>query len=337
LTIHAIRKVAFLKKNRKHSVDISKSLLATVRTASEGAAGTIGVGISGGVDSIVLARCLKELDRPFVALHFDHAWRGRQSQADAHWVGQWCRQWQIPLLRGKARAQAHRGTSEDLARKARWTFFARAVKKASLAEIWLAHHADDLVETFLLQLLRGAGPEGLAGLRPRRVLNGIPVVRPLLEFSKKELLSVARTWKLQWREDATNKSMAHLRNRIRLRLLPYLKRISGRDPSPLIWRAARLLADENEFWESYSRPLLSQNLACAKLKSLSVAGQRRLLRAWLMEQGVDNANFEQIEQIRLLLNRREPAKVNLKGGRHCRRRAGTLFVQEPGKSEKSGP
>ncbi|MFH1066959.1 MAG: tRNA lysidine(34) synthetase TilS [bacterium] len=287
----------------------------------------IGLGLSGGMDSILLAECLRRLKIPFVALHFNHRWRGKESEQDAQWVQRWCKTRGIEIETGQA-GQAG-ATSENAARQARWAFFERAARKHHLHAIWLAHHADDLVETFLLQLLRGAGPEGLASLKEKRTIGSLLVIRPWLGFFKEELLQQAKTWKLKWREDASNRNPTYLRNRARHQLLPFLHQLTGRDVKRLIWRTAALVAEENAFWETLMPAHWPVHAPVARLKNKPTAFQRRWLRGWLLSRGVKDLSFDDIETVRHLLIHTRPARVNLSQGKFCRRRAGVLFVEEP--------
>jgi len=300
-------------------------LKALQRTMEDSKGSKIGLALSGGLDSMVLAEGLHRLGLAFVVLHVDHGWREMESAADAAWVKAWCRERKIPFFGKKLRAGSAR--TEAAGREARRSFYEHVAERNGLGEIWLAHHADDLVETFLLQLLRGAGPEGLASMPERRKMGKVEWVRPLLTFRKAELKSLARNWKLSWREDASNRSEDYLRNRIRHRLLPTLQKMTGRDPSPVLARCARILSDENVYWEELLPEVWPENLACAGLKKASVALQRRAIRSWLLSRKVKDLSFEDIEAVRGLLLRDKPAKVNLSKGKYCRRRSGVLFIE----------
>lgn len=284
----------------------------------------IAVAVSGGVDSVTLAEALHRTGVSFTVLHFDHRWRGTASREDSQWVKRWAEERSLPFVAGRAEKAGVVGENE--ARESRWRFFYDACQQAGCGQLWLAQHADDLVETFLLQLMRGAGPEGMASLRAVRVKHGIRVVRPLLEFDKAQLKQIARSWGVAWREDPTNQWMSKLRNRVRLRLLPYMEKVAGRPVREPIWRAARVLADENEFWEELLPQAWPEKMSCA-LKLKPVAHQRRFLRGWLKARGIPGVGYEVIESVRSLLTDLHKSKVNLPGDRHCRRRGGQLFIE----------
>ncbi|MFQ3670681.1 MAG: tRNA lysidine(34) synthetase TilS [Verrucomicrobiia bacterium] len=284
----------------------------------------IAVAVSGGLDSMVLAEALHRTGVRFTVLHFNHRWRGASSRQDLLWVKRWAEARGLPFVSGRSARPGVVGENE--ARESRWRFFYDGCKEAGCGQLWLAQHADDLVETFLLQLMRGAGPEGMASLRAVRVKHGVRVVRPLLEFSKGELKQIAKGWGLEWREDPTNEWMTQFRNRVRLKLVPFMEEIAGRPVREPIWRAARVLADENEYWEELLPASWPEKVSCG-LKLKPVAHQRRYLRGWLKAQGVPGVGFELIESVRSLLTDLHKSKVNLPGDRHCRRRAGYLFIE----------
>ncbi|NJK92541.1 MAG: tRNA lysidine(34) synthetase TilS, partial [Blastochloris sp.] len=113
---------------------------------------------------------------PFMVLHVNHGWRAEESEADAAWVRDWCRVHQRRVVLKKLSPRLPR--TEGAARLARMEFFEQQARKWDLQEIWLAHHGDDVVETFLMQMLRGAGPEGLTALVERKRMGELIWVRP---------------------------------------------------------------------------------------------------------------------------------------------------------------
>lgn len=302
-----------------------KSLIRTLQEQPSLTSGKLlGLGLSGGLDSMVLATALHQSNIPFRALHFNHNWRGTESRQDQEFVRQWCSDRKIPCT---TRSWQRPAKSEAAARKARHAFFRSATKQHELTAILLAHHRDDLAETFLLQLLRGSGPEGLASLLPERKVDGLTLIRPLLKFPRAELTQIAKAEKIQWREDTSNSDESFARNKIRRRILPYLDKHSERDPLPLLSRTADILATENEYWEQLLPDTLPGKLSVRSLRDQHTAYQRRLLRNWLQQRTGQTPSYDEIESVRNLLTQTSPAKVNLKQGKHCRRRAGSLFIE----------
>jgi tRNA(Ile)-lysidine synthase len=166
--------------------------------------------ISGGVDSMVLLDLLCGLpDVEIVVAHFDHGIR-EDSAEDRRLVQKTAAKYRLPFTYGTAKLG--KDASEAAARKARYDFLHRAVKEYGAKAIITAHHEDDALETAAINLLRGTNRRGLTALRSNE-----QVIRPLLRYSKNQLMAYAKTHKLKWHEDSTNESDAYLRNAIRKR------------------------------------------------------------------------------------------------------------------------
>ena len=184
------------------------------------------VAVSGGADSVALLSLLHQvadsMELHLEAAHLDHALRDA-SCADASFVEQLCIELGIPLTVERrdvaAIAKQRKGNLEEVARDIRRDFLEAVARTHDCALIALGHHADDQAETFLMRLLRGSGPSGLAGMR---VVNK-SVVRPLLSFHRDDLLVYLQGEKIAWREDVSNLDQAFTRNRIRHDLLPLLE------------------------------------------------------------------------------------------------------------------
>ncbi len=297
------------------------------------------VGVSGGRDSVALLHALTTMGyRRLVVCHLEHNLRGRAGRADARFVERLAAKWKLPSEIGRADvptlARVGKQSLETAAREARYTFFAEVAGRRRCRTLFLAHHADDQVETFLFNLLRGAGPAGLAGMASestrtvgRRTLR---IIRPLLAVWREKIDDYLQTHGLAWREDLTNADPAHAtRNRLRMEILPLLERAMGREVRPALWRTANILAAE----ETYMSELLAADgpptpqLSLTALVDQPVARQRRTLRVWLSARAVPNVGYGEVELVRSLLDKTEgPAKVNLPGGKYARRRGGKLFI-----------
>lgn len=188
-------------------------------------------GLSGGADSVALVLVLKELGYDLVALHCNFHLRGDESDADEAFVRRFCQAHAVPLrikhFDTRAEAAAHGESIEMAARRLRYEWF-RAVKDelsdrsadSRDAYVCVAHHADDNVETFLLNLIRGAGLRGLSGMR---VVNHQGVVRPLLEVSRTDIEAYLRERGESFAVDSTNADTRYRRNKVRHELLPLLR------------------------------------------------------------------------------------------------------------------
>lgn len=165
------------------------------------------VAVSGGVDSVSLLHMLHQVGgRRIVVAHFDHGIRP-DSAEDAHFVKRLAHRYGYPYE--TARVELGPGASEDRARWHRYQFLKWVAEKHN-GTIVTAHHADDVVETAAINLHRGTGWRGLA-------THSANVARPLLHYTKAELLAYAKRHNLEWREDSTNQDETYLRNRLRKR------------------------------------------------------------------------------------------------------------------------
>jgi tRNA(Ile)-lysidine synthetase-like protein len=283
------------------------------------------VAVSGGVDSVALLHALAATGHRPVVLHFDHGWRA-ESGVDADFVCDLARKHGLKYLGGKMREYTGKQREAD-ARTARYAFFAKIARRLKIADLILAHTADDQVETFLLQLLRGAGSSA-RGMDPLARRDGLVLHRPWLGVWKKEIIAYARNNKLGWREDETNADTRHRRNRIRHRLLPYLQRQFSRQVAENLLRAAEIARAESEWLDSLCGKFPGEReLSVKALRAMPLAQQRRVLLRWLQARGVPDISFADVEATRGLLERAIPAKINLSGGRFARRRAGKIFVE----------
>jgi tRNA(Ile)-lysidine synthase len=294
-------------------------------------------GVSGGRDSVALLHWLVNLGyKKLVVCHLNHRLRGRSSDADARFVEMLAKKYRVDFELGSANvpalARKKKLSIETAARDSRYSFFARVAKRRRCDTIFLAHHADDLVETFLINLLRGAGTAGLSRMREvstRRIDDvDLVTVRPLLGLWRNEIDIYVRKHRIKFREDASNKNLNPLRNRIRHRVIPYVEKILGRNIRPAIWRAAAIASEEEDWIEGQLPDSGDIELSVAKLRALPIALQRRAILKWLRRQKVSELGFDVIEKVRSLI---EPAarvaKINVADDRHVRRRAGNIFVE----------
>jgi tRNA(Ile)-lysidine synthase len=295
------------------------------------------IGVSGGRDSIALLHWLTNLDyKKLIVCHLNHQLRGRSSDADARFVEKlaatYCADFELGAAHVRALAKKKKMSIETAAREARYLFFAKAAKRHRCRTIFLAHHADDLVETFLLNLIRGAGRTGLAAMRnvsSRRLDNiDLTIVRPFLSVWRTEIDDYVREHRLKFRDDASNKNLASMRNRIRNRIIPYLEKNLGRNIRQNIWRTAIIASEEENWIENQLPDSTGVELSVASLRALPTALQRRAILKWLRAQNISEVGFEVIESVRSLADREVSiAKVNLARGRHVRRRAGKIFIE----------
>jgi tRNA(Ile)-lysidine synthase len=294
-------------------------------------------GVSGGRDSVALLHSLFNLGyEKLIVCHLNHQLRGRSSLADARFVEKIALKYhatfELESANIRALAAKQKISIETAAREARYKFFAKTARRRKYKTIFLGHHADDLVETFLINLFRGAGTAGLSGMREistRRIDNvDLTIVRPFLGVWRKEIDVYVRDHRIKFREDASNKNLDPLRNRIRHRIIPYLEKILGRNIRPAIWRAAAIAGEEEAWIEKQLPDSTDIQVSVARLRALPVAVQRRAIQKWLRAQKISEISFDVIERVRSLGEHDAAnAKVNLPRNRHARRRAGKIFVE----------
>lgn len=209
------------------------------------------VALSGGADSVGLLHLLRELERDgFLTVaglgHFNHQLRGTAADEDEQFCRDTGAALGIPVEVGSAPVRElarEQGRSvEDAARIARYAFLERAADAVHADVIAVGHTRDDQAETFLLRLLRGAGPRGLAGIRPR---SG-RVVRPLIEIGRAALREYVEQRRLAFREDATNADVAIPRNRVRHELIAYLQREFSPAIVDVLAREAAIARDDED-------------------------------------------------------------------------------------------
>ena len=293
------------------------------------------IGVSGGVDSRVLLHLLPMIGfRRLVVCHLNHNLRGADSLEDCRFVYRLSHRLGLPLHWETLADLPSNGSFETAAREARLQFFARAAAIFSTSSVFLAHHADDQIETFLFNLFRGSGSLDNAAIKTESLIavgtRQLLLRHPLLQVWKDEIREFAAAFRLRFREDSTNLSRRMARNRIRHDLIPRIERLMGRPIKPALLRTIEIAAKEGEFVRSHIPVMQSDpELTIRELRKLPVAIQRRTIHGWLRYNDIKDCGFDDIEAVRSLLTRLEIAKINLPRGAFCRRRAGRLFLQFP--------
>lgn len=295
------------------------------------------IGLSGGADSVALTMMLT-LQRKdgLAAVHVNHGLRGAESDGDEEFVRNLCRAKGIPLAVYRAELGGRR--DEKAAREARFAFFRRAMKENGAAALVLAHHRDDLTETFLMRLLRGSGTEGLRCMVPDDGRMGIRVLRPMLGITRREIREALEEDGIPWREDSSNTDSRYLRNAVRSRLIPLMEEISPGSSGRIAGAARRAALDSEALEEaarsaagsSTGKPWLDTDL----MNGYPEAVQARILREWWRKNGpaLDEHELNERQTRELLrLAQKERGTVNLPGNRHCVKRNATLFLEEDGR------
>lgn len=252
------------------------------------------VGVSGGVDSMVLLHAMKVKDYAPIAAHFNHQLRD-ESDLEAEFVKNYCLNTGLPFRDGsgdvRGYAEEYSLSIEEAARILRYQFLFEVAENESAGAVVVAHHADDQIETVLMNLLRGAGAKGLSGMKAISVPNpwsdSIPVVRPFLDVDKKDLITYHTENQLPLIDDPSNEDETYFRNKIRHSLVPDLESLRPGVRQRLL-QTAQIMGAEDQaldyFTESAWKTCLSSQggsylqLLRDELLEFPVAIQRRVFR-----------------------------------------------------------
>jgi tRNA(Ile)-lysidine synthase len=300
--------------------------------------------VSGGADSISLLIALNELQRRsklrlrLVAAHFNHQFRGEESETDEQFVRELCSERGIELAVGHARRKPD-SNIEQAARLERYDFLLSTAKNIECSHVITAHTRDDQAETFLLNLIRGSGIVGLAGMPTDRELTtgqmGVRLTRPLVRWARRsDTEAYCVLLGIKYRSDSMNEDEAFTRVRIRKVLLPLLRDFNPKIVDRLADTATLLQEQLGDAPHIDRRPL-----KIADLKKLSAPDLSRSVRSWLASNRGDLRQIEMkhIEAICRLVNSRKSGKtVELPGGTSVVKGSGVLAFGE-NNVEKSPP
>lgn len=282
--------------------------------------------LSGGADSVALVLLLNDLKKQskiaLTCAHFEHGIRGGDSKADLEFVKFLCMRLEIDLIyeSGNVPEEACKSKEsiETCARRMRHAFLKKVKAQVNADVIATAHHKDDQAETVLMHLLRGGG---LSGARGMQAEEG-EYIRPLLHFSKKELVQYLERKGEVWREDKTNFISDNKRNLLRLEAMPVLERAYPGCADALL-RFSEIARAEDEYMAAVTTDAYSKYVSCLSgVRMIRNPGQmpvavlRRVIRK--IENGFD---FTEIERIRTA-----ESKIMLSNGYTCEKIDGTIYL-----------
>ncbi len=244
--------------------------------------------VSGGVDSVVLLDILSnQKNLELIVTHFDHGIR-ENSADDRKFVASLAKKYKLSFEydKGKLGAKA----SEEVARKARYDFLKKILDKYNADAIITAHHQDDVLETMIINLLRGTGRKGLTSLK-----SSGHIVRPLLHTTKQEIKDYAQANSLTWHEDPTNADTGYLRNWIRHQLVP---KLSSAQKEHLLGTHTRMEKINNELDDLLEGILASRNYLDTKLLVLLPhALAKETMAYWLRKNGIADFDTKTLERL----------------------------------------
>ncbi len=271
--------------------------------------------VSGGPDSICLLNLLVLLSHPWAlsvsVAHFDHCLRGEESRRDCEFVKAICAANSIPFFTEKAAigtmAKEKGLCIQDMARKARYSFLERITSQHGFDLIVTAHTMDDQAEEIIFRLCRGAGPGGLSGIRLKRTDR---IARPLLFARKEEILQYLYANSIPFVTDSSNLNTKYTRNKIRAHVLPVIQQKINPAAVKAIFRAGRILSEEDEAMNFMTRKALSECrcsidslpgevLDTYRLRSHPAAIRKRIYRKILVNMGQSpgSLRYDHLEKI----------------------------------------
>lgn len=260
------------------------------------------VAVSGGVDSVSLLNMLSKVPRlELIVAHYDHGIRN-DSAADRQFVEQLAKNYNLPFeyAEGNLGLQAN----EDMARTKRYAFLQEVKAKYDATAIITAHHQDDVLETVIINLLRGTGRKGLSSLQSTKEL-----IRPLLKMTKQELINYATTNKLTWREDQTNYTEAYFRNWVRLNIVP---RLSESQRQELLQKQELALQNNqviDAMLDAYINPQSLDTLNIKDITELPHAVATELIAHWLRVNHVREVDSKLLERVTIGSKTLKPGKT----------------------------
>jgi len=318
-----------------------ETMLLTIRRFSMMETGDrVLVAVSGGPDSVALLHALltarEELGISLHVAHLNHCFRGAESDADAEYVRQLAanigvessvQRIDVPEIQKVLRL-----STEEAARLVRYEFLDRAADEVGANRIAVGHTADDQVETVLLNLLRGSGIDGLAGMPPVRGR----IIRPLIETRRSEVEAYCERHGLHPRTDATNLVAEYTRNRIRLDLLPLLRRDYNPEIDSALLRLAELAAADATYLNIETEEVLRRlttergdgfvTLDAVGLVSFPLAVRRRVIREAVkaVRGGLGDIGFVHVDELVRLLEAGSDFEYGFPGGVFVRRTRAAL-------------
>jgi tRNA(Ile)-lysidine synthase len=294
------------------------------------------VGVSGGADSVSLALALKQLGYEIGIGHLNHGLRGLDSDGDEQFVSELASMLVVPFYSQRISIRPEDGNLEAAGRAARKQFFKSVCERFGFTKIAIAHTSDDRVETFLLNLLRGAGLEGMVSMAP---VSG-NTVRPLIETSHDDVQHFLIASKQAWRTDASNLDPSFARNRVRHELLPALEKAYNPRLRNTLSRTVDLLQHEDAWMQQLTLKWVAEHadlgagqvsVNAEAMREIPVALIRRAIRTMLRQLGSSlvDITFDRIEAVRGLLGEGKGGKtIQIPGGLIAERSFDRLVIRE---------
>jgi tRNA(Ile)-lysidine synthase len=300
------------------------------------------IAFSGGVDSSVLTYLLVKFKNylnisKIVLAHLNHQLRGKDADLDESFAVEFGKKLDIPVFTKKVNikqlSKERRKSIEEVAREERYRFFKEVLKRENLNKIATGHHLSDLAETMLLWFIQG-NKRGIKGFKPKEK----NIIRPLFLLKKEEIESYAQEKNIEFRIDKTNLKTDFLRNKVRLLVIPEIKKINPSFEDSLFYMSFFLNWDEeflNKVMSEVSQNFQEDKLKLEILKQLPEAVLYRVLYNWIYEKTGISISYRQLYSLVNIIKKSEGFKVfNLKGKYILTKNYKTVEIKRYNKSDK---
>ncbi len=301
--------------------------------------------VSGGADSVCLLDLLRlaqpRLKLSLAAFHLNHGLRGTAAR-DEEFVRKLCRDWRVELVVARADvagfARQHRLGIEEAGRESRYRHLERVARKLKCDIVALGHTANDNLETMLLNLARGAGPRGLAGIPVQRLSEvdhkgtktqraGVRFVRPLIDIERGQLEQHLRARGIGWVEDESNLDVKYRRNLLRREVVPVLVKLNA-NAVVNARRAAQLLAEEGDFLDGLAgvaaHDLVQLNKGRVRIDILKFKDYNNILKRRILKRVLPELDSQAVEGVLEFCNRDTGGRLTLTRGVRAHRHKGII-------------
>ena len=297
---------------------------------------TIIAAVSGGADSMVMLDMLVNLRKlwnlKIIVAHVNYQLRGKESNGDEQLVRKTAKRYGLPFhsMRSETKSVARqkKQSLQAAAREIRYTFFETLKQSLNADAVATAHHADDNAETMLINLLRGSGIDGLAGIPPRRDA----VIRPLLCIRRSDILRYAKEQNVKYRVDSTNAGDDYTRNFLRIKIIPSLQKRVNPSLNETLLHEAELFRTAADFVHIETKKVFqnivsSDTIDLKKLEMVHPFIQESIIRRMLSERKIE-PTFLNTDSIMELKISQKGSSVNLQSGWTAERLAKSIVIQK---------
>lgn len=302
------------------------------------------VALSGGPDSVCLIHALKKLESTYgiriYGAHLNHKIRGIEAQKDAMYAAKLCDKLEIPFfvkaIDVPEYAKENKLSLEDAARKIRYNMLFEVKSRINADKIAVAHNLDDQAETVLMRLMRGSGLKGLKGID---YLREDGIIRPLMDVSKDEINKYCEIHKLEPRIDKTNLEDEYTRNKIRLKLIPFIEEEFSHNIKETLARTANILREDSSYLDREANIYFDKEATIVskdtikfdsdELIAIHPSISKRIIRLGIEKiygglEGIENIHIEDV--LNLSKNSKNQAMINLPKGIFVYKRPEGVYI-----------